>query len=409
MIRLLPQPHSHFKTINDSYGHHAGDALLVGVIERILTILPSGDVLARIGGDEFIIVLKHCTLPNAVRVAERIRSTVEHYQCEWQEQHFNITASIGIAEITAQSNLSTIVAEADAACYLSKVSGRNAITVAQENSTRVTERRDESDWVHRIKAAIAQERFCVYAQPIYDLSERKVIGCELLARMIDDRGSMVAPVSFIPIAERYNLITKIDQWMVEQATKCLSRDARTAALEVCTVNVSAASLESDAFLRFVVEKLRTASISTKRLGFEITESVAISQIPRVERFIETVRSLGCRVALDDFGSGFSSFATLKSLPVHFIKIDGTLVRDAARNSVDQAVIRAISELAKALSAQTIAEFVEDQVTLDVLTNIGVTHAQGYEIGAPVPLDDFLSQYAPIDNYAPATKNHVDIE
>ena len=377
----------HFKTINDSFGHHAGDVLLKGIVEQMLSVLSKNDVLARVGGDEFALLLSDCALADAMRVAERLRAIVDSHVSSFETHHFSVSLSIGIAEISPGDTTSEVIFNADSACYLSKEAGRNRVTAAREEAHRVRRKRSEAQQVNLIKRSLAEGGFQAFAQPIWLLPKMRVVAYELLVRMVDDDGKLLSPASFIPIAERYGLVTGIDQWMFEQAVAWVSNGPGAKCRQICTINISSTSLESETFLNAVLSTLRASDTPAERIGFEITESVAVAQVAKAARFIEALSSLGCRFALDDFGSGFSSFSALKSLPVDFIKIDGSLVRDVANNAIDKAAVRAIAELAKALNAGTIAEFVEDGETLNTLRALGISHAQGYGLGKPIPLHD----------------------
>ena len=311
----------HFKTINDSFGHHAGDMLLKSISEQMLCALSKNDVLARVGGDEFALLLKDCALADAIRVAERLRAIVDGHVSRFEQQHFSVSLSIGIAEISPGDTTSEVISNADSACYLSKESGRNRVTAAREEAHRVRRKRSEAQQVNLIKRSLAGGGFQAFAQPIWLLPKMRVVAYELLARMVDEEGKLLSPASFIPTAERYGLVTGIDQWMFEQAVAWVSDGAGAKCRQICTINISSTSLESDAFLNTVLSTLRANDVPGERIGFEITESVAVTQVAKAARFIEALSSLGCRFALDDFGSGFSSFSALKSLPVDFIKID----------------------------------------------------------------------------------------
>ncbi|MFN0091085.1 MAG: putative bifunctional diguanylate cyclase/phosphodiesterase [Acidimicrobiales bacterium] len=384
----------HFKIVNDTCGHRAGDALLCDLVTVLTGKLAARDTLARIGGDEFALLLEACTLPDGLRVAERLRTAVEGLAFRWDGKPFGVSLSGGVVAVDADTaDTALVLADADAACYAAKAQGRNRISIARPDDEVTRQRRSEAEWVTRARAALAEDRLVLHGQlitPVRWTDER--LRLEVLVRMLDEDGRPVPPGAFIPAAERYGLIGQIDQWVVRNVLAQLARrKAKLERLDLCTVNLSARSVEDEAFLEFVLSELRGSAVHADRVTFEITETAAMAQIAQASRFIEAVAALGCRFALDDFGSGFSTFSHLKHLPVDFIKIDGALVRDIAADPVDRAMVRAIHDLADAMGLQTIAEFVEDQVILARLHDIGVDYAQGYGIERPRPLEELLDR------------------
>lgn len=376
----------HFKTVNDSYGYQAGDALLKGVIDQIVGLLHKDDLLARVGGDEFTLLLPGRTVDDAMKIAERTRRAVAEHSSYVEGQLLNATVSIGVAEIRPNSSVNDVILDADTASCLSKDAGRNRVTAAPMEKELLESKRSEAHRVNHVKRALANRDFRAFAQPIWQLQPMEIVAYELLARMADENGRLLTPASFVSIAERFDLITGIDTWMFEQAVNWVSGGAGQNVKQACFVNLSARSLESEEFLEHVLAVVSTSGVSADRIGFEITERVAVTQVTKAAHFIETLSDLGCQFALDDFGSGFSSFGALKSLPVHYIKVDGLLVRDVEHDVIGEAAVRAIAQFANALNARTIAEFVENPDTVAKLRELGITHAQGYGIGGPVPLE-----------------------
>ena len=370
----------------------AGDELL----RRLGEILPSRirrrDTLARLGGDEFGVLLEHCTLDQALRVAESLREAIGGFRFWWGERSFALGVSIGLVPIGESSQSTTsVLRAADSACYVAKDLGGNRLHIYREDGLELANRRGQMQWFSRIDQALEANRFRLSFQPIKPISGGVDDGpwCELLLRMEDDDGRRVLPNTFLPAAERYNLATRIDGWVIRAAFDWLTRHPEhLAGLHLCSINLSGQSLANEEFQRFVVRRFRESAIPAEKICFEITETAAIADMMNASRFIGILSDLGCRLALDDFGSGLSSFAYLKAMPVDFLKIDGVFVKDVAENPLDLAMVRSINEIGHVMGMRTIAEFVEDQPTLDKLRELGVDYAQGYCLGRPRPLESF---------------------
>lgn len=375
-----------FKTVNDSYGHAAGDALLVEVAAELCSGLSRRDLVGRLGGDEFALLLDGCPLADALGVAERLRRHVADSTFVYEGHLLATSLSIGVVELAPAMTSTRALREADAACYEAKKGGRNRVAVARPGDDLGLSLQHEADCVRAIKAALRDNRFELHAQPIVALSDAGPDGPvrEVLVRMRDVDGQLVMPGAFIDIAERYGLIAEIDRWVIRNAMAWIAGPGAPAR-GICTVNVSGESVGSPAFLNDVLDILRTTTAPTDRLCFEITETAAIRQAAQALRFMSALSALGCRFALDDFGSGFSSFSALKALPVDYLKIDGELVRDIVVDPVDRAVVHAIQALADALDVAAIAEFVEDDETRATLTDMGIAYGQGYALGRPAPI------------------------
>ncbi|WP_445628664.1 EAL domain-containing protein [Nostoc sp. DSM 114167] len=398
-----------FKIVNDTCGHLAGDELLRQISALLQEKIRKTDTLARLGGDEFGVLLNQCTLEQALRVANDLRECVQEFRFVWQQQAFSIGVSIGLVSIDTNSeSLAEIISTADAACYTAKNRGRNRVYVARTDDQERVQQRGEMQWVNRISQALKSDSFCLYVQRIAALakltvgvrvsvsereaSRREGIApvaensdhYEVLLRLQDEQGNLVQPMAFIPAAERYNLMHLIDRWVIVTMFKNWSRfvgDEQS----IYAINLSGSSINDDQFINFLYEQFTLYPISPQRICFEITETVAIANLIKAREFIQSLQRMGCRFALDDFGVGMSSFAYLKSLPVDYLKIDGSFIRNIIENPVDNAIVTAITQIASVMGIQTIAEFVENDAILERITALGIDYAQGYGIAIPYPL------------------------
>ncbi len=383
-----------FKVINDTCGHLAGDELLRQLGRMLMKQVRKRDVIARLGGDEFGVLIEHCTLGEAKGVAEALRIAVEEFRFVFDGKSFNLGVSIGLVPIdTASTGIADVLSAADGACYTAKEKGRNRIHIFRHDDTEIKRRHTEMKWVVEIQRAIEEKRMTLWYQPIVPVGDSSLHGhYELLLRMIDERGKMIPPGAFLPAVERYDLSDKVDRWVVETAFQWLVNHPRELqSPTVCSINLSGHSLEDDAFLEFVSHCIKRFRIPPRKICFEVTETAAVANLTTATNFISTLREQGCLFALDDFGTGLSSFGYLKSLPVHFLKIDGMFVRDIANNPIDRAMVRSVNEIGHVMGKKTIAEFVENDEILNVLRKIGVDYAQGYGIGRPRPIEDFSTR------------------
>jgi len=380
-----------FKVINDTCGHFAGDELLRQLTAVLQRQVRKRDTLARLGGDEFGVLMEHCTLLQARRAANALRAAIEEFRFVWRDRTFAVGASIGVAAIGAASqSVANVLSAADSACYVAKDRGRNRVHLYRADDLEVERRSSELEWVSRLSAALDADRMCLVYQPIWALDPGARTGphYELLVRMVDPDGSLIAPGAFLPAAERYNLSVRLDRWVVERALAWLAaRPGHVAELDSCALNLSGHSLADDDFLAFVIERLERSGVPAHKLCFEVTETVAIASLAAATRFMRALRELGARFALDDFGSGLSSFAYLKALPVDALKIDGIFVKDLDQDPIDLAMVRSINDIGHVMGKRTIAEFVEDDEVLGRLLELGVDYAQGYGLGRPRPLEE----------------------
>jgi diguanylate cyclase (GGDEF)-like protein/PAS domain S-box-containing protein len=388
-----------FKVVNDTCGHMAGDELLRQLVTVFLTRGRESDVVARLGGDEFGMLLYGCPLEPALRLANGVREGVQEFRFIWQDKVFDIGVSIGLVEVNAASgNLAAVMSNADAACYAAKEGGRNRVHVYQENDTELVRRHGEMQWISRITKAFEDDRFQLYYQKIVAVrpDQQSMQHFEVLLRMIDEDGKLVPPSVFIPAAERYNLMPTVDRWVIRTLFNACSTEWRHLWREcenqgkpfpiLCAVNLSATSLNDDLFPAFLKDQIERHGMPPQALCLEITETSAIANLNKASQFMRELSGLGCRFALDDFGSGMSSFAYLKDLPVHYLKIDGAFVRNMDRNPVNQAMVEAIARIASVMGIETVAEFVEDRALIERLAVLGVDYAQGYGIHVPAPME-----------------------
>lgn len=378
-----------FKIVNDTCGHAAGDELLRQLGALMNKAIRTGDTLSRLGGDEFGMLIKNCSIEDAFKVASHIKSIIEDYRLLYEGKSFKVSASIGLVPITqADTSLSQLMKNVDAACYLAKDYGRNRIHIYKDED--LSQRHGEMQWVNRIQKALSENRFCLYAQRIESLKDSSKVHYELLVRMLARDGGIIPPGAFLPAAERYNIIVQLDLWVIDKTFTLLhSNPSFLDKVDFISVNLSGHSLTDKSVLELIILKLGQYEINSEKLCFEITETAAISNIVMAEQFISKIKNLGCKFALDDFGSGLSSFAYLKSLPVDYLKIDGVFVKDIVEDKIDYAMVKAINEVGHAMELQTIAEFVENTDIQKMLIELGVDYAQGYGIHKPQPFEEIF--------------------
>jgi diguanylate cyclase (GGDEF)-like protein/PAS domain S-box-containing protein len=379
-----------FKVVNDTCGHAAGDDLMRRIGALLLGHLREGAVLARLGGDEFGVLLEDCPLERATRIAEDLLQTIKDFRFSWMAMPLTVGASIGVVCIAEGGfTLEEVLRAADAACYMAKEKGRNRVNVYRADDSEVSSRQGEMEWVARIQRALDEERFRLFSQQIVSLQQSSKHGthCEILLRMLDERGNLVLPARFIPAAEKYGLMPALDRWVVTKAFETYARQvtqSRAAPIQTCSINLSGKSIGDDSFLDFLRTQAAIAGVPYNAFCFEITETAAVENLPKAVHFIEQLRALGCRFSLDDFGAGMSSFAYLKHLPVDYLKIDGGFVKDMLDDPIDKAMVEAINDIGHVMGKKTIAEFVENTEIVDALREMGVDYAQGFGVSKPVP-------------------------
>lgn len=391
---LLYMDLDQFKVVNDTCGHAAGDELLMSLAHILSEGTRRDDTIARLGGDEFGGLLPRCTIDDAMRIAQELRESVQAFSFYWQDRVFNVGVSIGIVAITTDwDSADDILRAADIACYAAKEEGRNRVHVYQTTDEAMSQRVEQLGMAAQIQLALHEERFVLYAQPLKPLGMiDDALHLEVLVRMVDREGKIMAPGLFISAAERYNHMQAIDRWVVNATLQRLHEVLTQPApppLRHIGINLSGHSLTHEAMLEFIENELRRYAFPHGLICFEITETAIISNLSQALTFIQRMKALGCTFALDDFGSGLSSFAYLKSLPVDYLKIDGVFVRDIVSDAHDRTFVQAINQVGHTLGLKTIAEFVENAATEGMLAEMGVDFAQGYGISAPKPLESFL--------------------
>lgn len=402
-----PSPHAHavlfidldrFKIVNDSCGHSGGDQLLREVADLLRASIRTSDTVARIGGDEFAIVLNACDQVSARQLAEQICLTVDNYRFARSGQSYHIGASIGLVMLTAHwRSVAAVMQAADSACYIAKESGRNRVYVYLESDLGVQARRGITDWVQRLHQALDEGRLRLYWQRIVPLHARASdqLRGEVLLRMLEGE-VLIEPGAFLAVAERYALASRIDRWVVGEVFDWLSREPdRLSVIDSLSINLSGQSVSDPEFQQFMIERLQALRFDRRVLCFEVTETSAITSMQKSIRFFEVLRSFGARVALDDFGSGMSSFTYLKNLPVDDLKIDGQFMRQLGTDSYDQATVRAICEVARASGKKTVAEGIETEEVAAILRTFGVDYGQGYLWHVPAPLATLLDPQLPL--------------
>jgi diguanylate cyclase (GGDEF)-like protein/PAS domain S-box-containing protein len=381
------------KVVNDTCSHEAGDELICKVANIIQGCLRNSDVLARLAGDEFGVLLRNCSVEGAADLAGRMLAVIHSQRFVSCGHTFEVNASIGIAAINSSSRrVSQVMSEADLACYASKDMGGNRYHVYQNTDKALVQRHEEMRWVSRVAEAIEADRLVLYCQDVVpvvpDATARRHF--EVLVRMLDEQGGIIPPNKFLPAAERYNLIASLDRWVVSHCFAWYTRASEIAGADLAVtmgINLSGGSITDAGFLDYIKDEMRNYAVPPAAICFELTETAAIANLGAASEFFSQLRGMGCQFALDDFGSGLSSFSYLKHLPVDYLKIDGSFVKDIETDSVDCAMVKSIQQLGTAIGIKTIAEFVENEGIRKKLADIGVDYAQGYGISRPQPLDD----------------------
>lgn len=381
-----------FKVINDTCGHIAGDELLRQIGALLLGNIRSRDTIARLGGDEFVILMEHCSIEQAYKACEGIISLLQDFRFHWESYNFTIGVSIGLTVIDFNTKDTTeAMRNVDNACYAAKDSGRNRVEVHTEDSARLQQRRGEIQWSTEISEALDQDRFLLYVQPIVPVDPvQSGLSYEVLLRLQRQDGSLSSPGAFLPAAERYNLMTRIDRWVVNKVFAWLGQNADSIShIHRLSINLSGLTLSDENMLNYIHDSVTALPVSASKICFEITETAAIANLRAATVFIERLGALGVSFALDDFGSGLSSFGYLKNLPVSAIKIDGMFVRDIIDDPFDAEMVKAINDIGHVMHLETIAEFVENAEILGKLQEIGVDFVQGFHLGKPEPIDGIL--------------------
>lgn len=386
---LLYMDLDQFKLINDTSGHYAGDQLLGQLASLLSGMLPQEAVVARLGGDEFAILLRDTDEAAAVALAEALRTEIDGYVFGWEQRNYTVSASIGVVMMNGPGlSQRTLLAHADTACYMAKERGRNRVHLFSELDAETTQRRSEMEWAGRIRQALADGRFLLHFQelaPLWEGERAEGVHMEMLVRLRGEDGQLVPPGAFIPAAERFGLMPQLDRWVVETALANFNRlHPSGKPVKLCAINLSGPTFEDAAFADFVLDALERHGVSPQRICFEITETAAVSSMARAVEFMQRLRAAGCRFSLDDFGSGMASFGYLKNLPVDFIKIDGSFIRNIETDPVSYSIVRAVTDIGHQLGLQVVGEWVADERARDLLRGLAVDYAQGFAIHRPEP-------------------------
>ena len=375
-----------FKVVNDTSGHLAGDSMLREVAKVLRDAVRDSDTVGRLGGDEFGMLLMGCPLEKARQIADDVCRAVGDYRFVWKDKIFNIGVSIGLVEISRESGaLEELLAAADSACYVAKKQGSGRVVVYSARDEALARHTGEIQWLQRLQSALKDNRFQLYHQPIVPAYGQDGGGpaMEVLVRLQDEAGHEVPPSEFVKAAERYRLMSLVDRWVVQTTLAALGRGAiPVPSNRSIAINVSGQTLGDSQFLEFVVECLDSTGVNPTQVCFEITESAVVANLDHARRFVGVLHGMGCQFALDDFGSGVGSFSNLKNLPMDYLKIDGSFMRNLERDSVNQAMVTAMIKLARTLNFKVIAEQVEDIATLDTARRMGVDYVQGFAVGRP---------------------------
>ncbi len=375
-----------FKVVNDTSGHLAGDSMLREVAKVLRDAVRDSDTVGRLGGDEFGMLLMGCPLEKARQIADDVCRAVADYRFVWKDKIFNIGVSIGLVEISRESGaLEELLAAADSACYVAKKQGSGRVVVYSARDEALARHTGEIQWLQRLQNALKENRFQLYHQPIVPAYGHNGGGpaMEVLVRLQDEAGHEIPPSEFVKAAERYRLMGLVDRWVVQTTLAALGRGAiPVPSNRSIAINISGQTLSDVQFLEFVVECLDSTGVNPAQVCFEITESAVVANLDHARRFVGVLHGMGCQFALDDFGSGVGSFSNLKNLPMDYLKIDGSFMRNLDRDSVNQAMVTAMIKLARTLNFKVIAEQIEDVATLDTARRMGVDFVQGFAVGRP---------------------------
>ncbi len=399
LVQNTEQPHAlcffdldQFKVVNDTSGHLAGDEMLKQLSEILREHISKSDVLARLGGDEFGLLIEFNDINQVKQKVQDILQLIDDFRFSWENKVFRVSVSAGIALIDkATESHIEILKQADIACYEAKNAGRNRFSIYHEENENLSQQNDQMSWVPKITEALEKDRFRLFAQAIRPTAkDADYVDYEILIRLCEKDGNIVPPGAFLPTAERYNLITKIDYWVIDKVFSWLARNIKSINPKShFAINLSGQSLGDEKVLSYISDLLDAKIISPSMIHFEVTETMAISNLKTANDFIKRIKKYGCGFSLDDFGSGLSSFGYLKNLAVDTLKIDGIFVRDILIDPIDAAMVNSINTIGHVMGLKTIAEFVENDEIAEKLIAIGVDYLQGYGIAKPIPIDEIL--------------------
>jgi diguanylate cyclase (GGDEF)-like protein/PAS domain S-box-containing protein len=378
-----------FKVVNDTCGHMVGDNLLREVAGLLKGKVRDSDTVARVGGDEFAMLLWGCPLDKARQITDDVVQAVHDYQFTWRDRRFDLGVSVGLVQVGPESgSAETVLSAADSACYVAKQQGRGRVHVYSARDELFARERGEIQWLQRLQKALKENQFELYVQPIIAVAGKVESGpaAELLLRMRDESGASVLPGQFLGAAERYQLMSHIDRWVVQAALTSIANGApHLPEGRTCNINLSGQSLGDEDFLEFIVDLFDHTGVAPGKICFEVAESAVVNNLDQARRFINVLHGIGCQFALDDFGSGMGSFANLKHLSLDYLKIDGAYTRDLDRDSVNREMVTAMTKLARSLDFRVVAEQIEDQASFEAVRNLGIDFVQGYLIERPHPL------------------------
>jgi len=372
----------HFKVINDTEGHQTGDMVLREVSQILSMRLRQSDVLCRVGGDEFVILLAETRIEDAIKIGDNICTQIANAHFQFGNNTYKISASIGASEIDGNATAAEYLRQADIALYVAKNKGRNQTHCYSESDSDSKQQLDNIKWVQKLQEAVINDQLILHFQPVWDLQENHIAYYEALVRL-NLNGNLAYPNEFIPALERAEDISFLDHQVVNQAIKMAGENPL---LHKVAINLSAQAFSDERLHPHIKEKLKQHNVSGERIIFELTESASLTNVSGTRRLIEQISSLGCQFSIDDFGTGFSTFAYLKELPAESVKIDGSFVKDMTKNDVDQTLVSAIANVANALGKECVAEFVETEAVFNALKQLGIKYAQGYYIGKPMDVD-----------------------
>ncbi|MCW8930229.1 MAG: EAL domain-containing protein [Gammaproteobacteria bacterium] len=380
-----------FKVVNDTCGHLAGDEMLKLIAQLLQNSVRSNDTLARLGGDEFGLLLENCPLEHAQDIAHQICKSIKDFRFTWDEKIFSVSCSIGLSAISEDTqSVQSIMSTIDASCYIAKDKGRNQIHISSDNDSETARHQDEMHWVSEVRKALEEDRFVLYQQTILpsDPLDQENQHFEILLRMQDSENNIVPPGAFLPAAEHYGLIADLDRWVIHTTFKWLaSQIKKNKKIDFCSINLSGQSIGDEKLYQFIMEQQQEFQINPELICFEVTENAAVKHLNNAINFIQQLREHGFLFALDDFGTGMSSFEYLKNLPVDFLKIDGSFVKDIIDDPIDRAMVKSINEIGHIMGLKTIAEYVENAEIQAELTLLKVDYLQGYGIAKPVPCEE----------------------
>lgn len=382
------------QVVNDTLGIAAGDAMIQETAKVLQKTLRNSDVLARISGGVFAVLLDNCSLKQSLIVAEKLRLLINEYKFSWQQQRHDISVSIGLVSLGVAENVAGLLVMAEMACDSAKKLGRNCTQVFAKDNQEIKQRQDEMHWINRIQDAFRENHFCLFAQPIVSANgDQSLHHFEILIRMKNQAGEIIAPGFFLPAAENYGLMPMIDRWVLSQTLSLLKPSWQELAARNIkfAVNLSGQSFNNNDFLPFVLKSLENSPIPNHLIGFEITETAAIGNLQIAQEFVNQLKNIDCEFSLDDFGTGLSSFEYLQNISLDYLKIDGRFITELVDDPISQAMVKAISDVAKVMKLKTIAEFVENNAILEKLEELGVDYAQGYGVGRPIPLEQALTE------------------